>query len=119
MSRSARHPKARRTLAAIPDTVASVGAKRQRRQSDRSTPPTYALAHHNTLQQLSARCSVYGKVSRRKSNTLKWLHPASLPMKTIIWCCFAARVDVAMLESEEIELKGKKKKAFGVESALN
>ena len=47
------------------------------------------------------RCSIFGKVSRRDCKTLKSLLPASFPMKTRIWCCFAAGVDVAMLESEE------------------
>ena len=60
---------------------------------------TRTLATHTQL--FSVRCSIYGKVSRRDGRSSEWLHPVSLPMKTIIWCCFAADVDVAMLGSEE------------------
>ena len=58
------------------------------------------------------RCSIHGKVSRREDKSSKWLHPASLPIEAIIWCCFAAGVDAAMLESEE---KAHKKKKKGLE----
>ena len=87
---------AHRTLAA------SVGAKRQRKQSNRYTRPTYALVHEQHTHSSSA-CSVpyYGKVLRREGKSWKWLHQASLPMRTIIWCYFAAGVHVAMLEGEE------------------
>ena len=51
-------------------------------------------------RQLNVRCAILGKLSRHESKSSKRLHPASLPMKTTIWCCFAAGVDVAMLESE-------------------
>ena len=95
--------KAYRTLAAIQDTVASVGARRQRRQSDRHTLPTSALAHkqHTRTKQFSARCSIYGKASRREDKSSTWLHPPSLPIETIVWWCFAAGVNAATLESEE------------------
>ena len=38
-------------------------------------------------------------------------------MKTIIWCCFAADVDVVMLESEERPTKEEEER-FGVQLAL-
>ena len=52
-------------------------------------------------RKFRVRCSVYGKVSRREDKSSKWLQPASLPKKTIIWCCFANGIDTAMLEWEE------------------
>ena len=52
-------------------------------------------------QQFSARCSIYGKELTREDKSSKWLHPASPPIKTIIWWCFAAGVDAVMLRSEE------------------
>ena len=38
---------------------------------------------------------------RREDKASKWLHTASPPIKTIIWCCFAAGVDAVMLRVEE------------------
>ena len=61
----------------------------------------YSHTSKTHTEQLSARCSLYGKVSRREDKSSKWLHPASLPIKTVIWCCFAAGADAATLESEE------------------
>ena len=55
-------------------------------------------------------------VSYARANLQKWLHPASLPMKTIVWCCFAAGVGVAMLVSEETARK--REERFGAEVAL-
>ena len=60
---------------------------------------------------------MYGKASTREDKASKWLHPASPPIKTIIWCYFAAGVDAVMLRSEE--KANKRKERFGVESALN
>ena len=77
-----------------------------------------ALAHykHTHTELFSMRCSIYCKVERRENKSSEWLHPASPPIETIIWCCFAAGVDAAMLESEE---KAQKEEVrFGVESAL-
>ena len=64
------------------------------------------------------RCSIYGKASTREDKSSEWLHPASPPIKTIIWWCFAAGVDAVMLRSEEKANK-KEEERFGVESALN
>ena len=41
------------------------------------------------------------QISRRENKSSKWLHPASLPIETIICWCFAVGVDAATLESEE------------------
>ena len=60
---------------------------------------TRTLATH--VHSSRARCSIYGKASTREDKSSKWLHPASPPIKTIIWCCFAAGVDAVMLRSEE------------------
>ena len=59
------------------------------------------LATHGHSSSARAVPYIYGKVSRREDKSSKWLHPASLPIKTIIWYCFAAGVDAAMLKSEE------------------
>ena len=73
----------------------------------RATDTRYQRLHSHTsnthmhTQQFSVRCSIYGKVSRREDKSSKWLHPASLPIKTIIWCSFADGVKAATLESEE------------------
>ena len=61
----------------------------------------------------------YGKVSRREDKSVKWLHPASRPMEKIIWCSFAAGVDV----EENVHKKKKKKRKrkeerFDIELAL-
>ena len=50
-------------------------------------------------------------VSIREDKSSKWLEPTSLPKKTIIWFCFAAYVDTAMLERE----KGQQKKNNGLD----
>ena len=96
------HPntKAYRTLAAIQDKAASVDARRQLRQSDRYTLPTSVTSNART-QQFSARCSIHSKASTREDKLSKWLHPASPPIKTIIWWCSAAGVDAVMLRGEE------------------
>ena len=47
-----------------------------------------------------------GKVSRCEGKLSTFLHPASLPMKKmIILCCFAAGVDIAMLEMKKRPMK--------------
>ena len=60
---------------------------------------------------------MYGKVSRRESESYTWLHPASLPMRTIILYCFAAGIDVALLENDE-KRRAKQEERFGVELVL-
>ena len=57
------------------------------------------LATHK--EQFSVHCSILSKVLRCESKSSKLLHPVSLLMKVIIWCCFADGAGVAMLKSEE------------------
>ena len=86
--------KIRRQKSAPGDSAGrATGTRCQRLHSHTSNTRTYT--------KFSARCSIYGKVSRRKDKSSKRLHPASLPIKTIIWWCLAAGVDAAMLKSEE------------------
>ena len=84
--------------------------------ADRATDTRYRRLYSHTsdtlTQQFSARCSIYGKASTREDKSSKWLHPMSSPIKTIIWCCFAAGVDAVMLRSEE---KVRQKKKNGLE----
>ena len=107
--------KAHCTLAAMQDTTASVGAGRvssligalslvnrqglHRGCAGRATETCYQRLHSHTSNKHTQRfdmcCSIDGKITRRKGNSSKWLH---LSVKTIIWCCFAADVNVAMLE---------------------
>ena len=65
----------------------------------------YSHTSHTRTQQFiaqfSARCSIYGKTSTCEDKSSIWLHPATPPIKTIIWFCFAAGVDAAVLESGE------------------
>ena len=63
------------------------------RATDTRYQRLYSHASNKRTQQFSARCSMYSKASTREDKSSKWLHPASLPIKTIIWCCFAAGVD--------------------------
>ena len=57
------------------------------------------------------------KPQHAKDKSSKWLHLASPPIKTIIWCCFAS-VDAVVWRSEEKANK-KEEEQSGVESALN
>ena len=79
----------------------------------RVTDTCYQRLHSHTgnkrTQQFRACCSIYGKVSRRKDKWSKWLHPASLLIKTIVWRCLAAGVDAAVLESKEKANKRRRK----------
>ena len=84
------------------------GGKRRRQataQAERQMHATDVCKRTHKLQ-LSARCSVYGEVSRREDKSSKWLQPASLPKKTIIWCCFAAGVDTAMYQGQQKKNNG-------------
>ena len=93
--------KAYRTLAALQDTAASVGARRQRSQGDRYTLQTFLLAHqqHTHTHSRSACAVLYMAKSRdAMTNRQKWLYSASLPNESIIWWCFAVSVDEATLE---------------------
>ena len=71
-----------------------------RRQA--STPGDSAgRATDTCYQRLRSHTSNTHSSSENRQNGSKWLHPASLSMKTIICKCFAAGIDVAMLKSEE------------------
>ena len=61
----------------------------------------YSHTSSTLTQQFSARCSIYGKALTQEDKLSKWLHPASPPSKTIIWCCFAAGVDAVAFRSEQ------------------
>ena len=73
--------------------------------ADRATDTRYRRLYSHTsdtrTQQFSARCSIYGKASTREDKSSKWLHPASPPIKTMIWWCFAADVDKVMFRGKE------------------
>ena len=71
------------------------------RATDTRYQRLYSHTNNIRTQQFSARCSIYGKASTREDKLSKWLHPASPPIKTITWWCFAAGVDAVKLRSEE------------------
>ena len=71
------------------------------RATDTRYQRLYSNNSNTRTQQFSARCSIYGTASTREDKAPKWLQTASSPIKTIIWCCFAAGVDAVMLRSKE------------------
>ena len=93
----------------IQDTVASVSAKCQHRQSGRYMLPASALTHCQHTQSCFVHCSIYGAMfwkDKSSNGIIQQVFQWRWSFDVFCCCCFfPADVALAMLESEEKALK--------------